>query len=60
MLSSEISTSDQSKGEFCSEEESRPFLKMKAVDVVLHRKLFTEMERTNIMVEQPPAEPKTE
>jgi hypothetical protein len=46
--------------EFRSEEESRPFLKMKAVDVVLHRKLFAEMEQTNIMVEQPPPEPKAE
>jgi hypothetical protein len=46
--------------QFRSEEEGRPFLKMKSVDVVLHRKLFAEMEQTNIMVEQPPPEPKAE
>jgi hypothetical protein len=46
--------------EFRSEEESRPFLKMKSVDVVLHRKLFAEMEQSNIMAEQPPPEPKAE
>jgi hypothetical protein len=46
--------------QFRSEEESRPFLKLKSVDVVLHRKLFAEMEQTDIMVEQPPPEPKAE
>ena len=46
--------------QFRSEEESRPFMKMKSVDVVLHRKLFKEEESTDVMVEQPPPEPKAE
>lgn len=46
--------------QFRTEEESRPYLKMKSVDVVLHRKLFKEQEQSNVMVEQPPPEPKAE
>jgi hypothetical protein len=48
--------------QFRTEEESQPYLKMKSVDVVLHRKLYAESQRedewvTDIRVEQPPPEP---
>ena len=46
--------------QFRTEEESRPFYHMKSVDVVLHRKLFGEKEETDVMVEEPPPEPKAE
>lgn len=46
--------------QFRTEEESRPYLHMKPVDVVLHRKLYSEQEQTDIMVEVPPPEPKAE
>lgn len=46
--------------QFRTEEETRPYLKMKSVDVVLHRKLYGEMESTDILVEAPPPEPKAE
>lgn len=46
--------------QFRLEEESRPFLKMKSSQVSLHRKLYSEMEKTQVLVEQPPPEPKPE
>lgn len=46
--------------QFRSEEESRPYLKMKSVDVVLHRKLHKDQEQSDVMVETPPPEPKAE
>jgi len=45
---------------FRNEEESRPYLKMKSVDVVLHRKLHSQMGHSEVLVEDPPPEPKPE
>jgi hypothetical protein len=46
--------------QFRTEEESRPYLEMKSVDVVLHRKLYAQGEESGVLVEQPPPEPKSE
>lgn len=44
--------------QFRTEEEARPFLKLKSTEITLHRKLFTEMEKTDVLVDKPPPEPK--
>ncbi|KAH0795220.1 SNF2 family N-terminal domain containing protein [Histomonas meleagridis] len=46
--------------QFRTEEESRPYLKMKSIDVALHRKLYSMKDQTGVMVDQPPPEPKSE
>ena len=46
--------------QFRTDEESRPFLKMKSVDIVLHRKLFQQGEQSGVLVDEPPPEPKSE
>ena len=46
--------------QFRTEEESIPYLHLKSTEVVLHRKLFKEMQETNVLVEQPPPELKPE
>lgn len=46
--------------QFRTDEESRPFYKMKSVDIVLHRKIYAQGEQAEILVEKPPPEPKAE
>ena len=46
--------------QFRTEEESNTFLRLKSTEVVLHRKLFKEMQERNISVENPPPELKPE
>jgi len=46
--------------QFRSEEQDSWFLKMKSVDVVLHRRLFAEREHTGVMVDEPPPRPAAE
>lgn len=46
--------------QFRTEEEAKPFLKLKSVDVVLHRRLHALGDKAEVNVDEPPPEPKEE